>query len=67
MARKANQAGAPVGLITIKPESAIAQLAQVVVCLPASAKRIQNWPEGMSPSSPWVPCLNKACCSAWMR
>ncbi|WP_342555694.1 6-phospho-3-hexuloisomerase [Paenibacillus sp. FSL R7-0652] len=38
MARKANQAGAPVGLMTIKPESTIAQLAQAVVRLPASAK-----------------------------
>ncbi|MGF6355566.1 6-phospho-3-hexuloisomerase [Paenibacillus sp. 4624] len=38
MARKANQAGAPVGLITIKPDSTIAQLAQAVVRLPASAK-----------------------------
>lgn len=38
MAQKASQAGAPVGLITIKPESTIGQLATTVVRLPASAK-----------------------------
>ncbi|WFR61640.1 6-phospho-3-hexuloisomerase [Paenibacillus amylolyticus] len=38
MAQKAIQAGAPVGLITIKPESTIGQLATTVVRLPASAK-----------------------------
>lgn len=67
MARKANQAGAPVGLITIKPDSTIAQLAQVVVRLPASAKRMRREPERMLPFSLWVPCLNNPCCSAWMR
>ncbi|PZT56633.1 6-phospho-3-hexuloisomerase [Paenibacillus silvae] len=38
MARKASGAGASVGLVTIKPESTIARLAQTVVVLPASAK-----------------------------
>ncbi|GAB1155334.1 6-phospho-3-hexuloisomerase [Paenibacillus illinoisensis] len=38
MAQKASKAGAPVGLITIKPESTIGQLASTVVRLPASAK-----------------------------
>ncbi|PYE50120.1 6-phospho-3-hexuloisomerase [Paenibacillus barcinonensis] len=38
MARKAIGADAAVGLVTIKPESTIAQLAQTVVVLPASAK-----------------------------
>ncbi|WP_145411307.1 6-phospho-3-hexuloisomerase [Paenibacillus xylanexedens] len=38
MAQKANKAGAPVGLITIKPESTIGQIADSVVRIPASAK-----------------------------
>ncbi|QOS78571.1 6-phospho-3-hexuloisomerase [Paenibacillus sp. JNUCC31] len=38
MAQKASKAGAPVGLITIKPESTIGQLSDTVVRLQASAK-----------------------------
>jgi 6-phospho-3-hexuloisomerase len=38
MAQKASKAGAPVGLITIKPESTIGQLSNTVIRLPASAK-----------------------------
>ncbi|WP_405156463.1 6-phospho-3-hexuloisomerase [Paenibacillus sp. FSL K6-0108] len=38
MAQKASKAGAPVGLITIKPESTIGQLSNTVVRLQASAK-----------------------------
>ncbi|UPK46454.1 6-phospho-3-hexuloisomerase [Paenibacillus pabuli] len=38
MAQKAGKAGAPVGLITIKPESTIGQLSNTVVRLQASAK-----------------------------
>ncbi|MGV2884035.1 6-phospho-3-hexuloisomerase [Paenibacillus taichungensis] len=38
MAQKASKAGAPVGLITIKPESTIGQLSDTMVRLPASAK-----------------------------
>ncbi|MBU5671549.1 6-phospho-3-hexuloisomerase [Paenibacillus brevis] len=38
MARKAVRIGARVGLITIKPESTIGQLAEAIVQVPASAK-----------------------------